>query len=228
MGIPVRVQIYTAQTPAEAMALARLGVDHVGVTPSDLGLPGEVDVRTARAICDAVKGRARAVALTVSTVPSEIVDMVNRVDPGILHLCGPPGVLSAGDVADVRKDLGEVEIMQAVAVAGPEAIDVAVSFAPVVDYLLLDSIAPGIPGIGAAGVVHDWAVSAEIVRRVSVPVILAGGLSPTNVAEAIHIVAPWGVDSLSHTNRLLQGGGFTKDLDLVRAFVNAATDGGSP
>lgn len=228
MGNRVRVQIYTAQTTAEATALARLGVDHVGVTPSDLGLPGEVDATTARAICDSVKGKARAVALTVSAVPRQILDMVERVAPEILHLCGPPGTLSAHDVARLRDDLGDVEIMQAIAVSGPEAIDVALSFDPVVDYLLLDSIAPGIPGIGAAGVVHDWAVSAEIVRRVSVPVILAGGLSPTNVAEAIHIVAPWGVDSLSHTNRLLQGGGFTKDLDLVRAFVNAATDGGSP
>jgi phosphoribosylanthranilate isomerase len=112
--------------------------------------------------------------------------------------------------------------MQAVAVDGPGAVGVAASFEPVVDYLLLDSVAPGIPGIGAAGTVHDWALSAEIVQQVSVPVILAGGLSASNVDEAIRVVDPWGVDSLTHTNRPLEGGRFSKDLEAVRAFVHAA------
>jgi phosphoribosylanthranilate isomerase len=53
-------------------------------------------------------------------------------------------------------------------------------------------------------------------------VILAGGLSPENVAEAIQSVRPWGVDSLTHTNRSLPGGGFRKDLERVRRFVTAA------
>jgi phosphoribosylanthranilate isomerase len=216
------VQIYTAQTPTEATALAGLGVDHVGVTPANLGLPGEVAPAAARAICDALKGEARAVALTVSTVPDEILEMVERVGPDILHLCGPPGVLQPADVARLRDRLGDVEIMQAVAVDGPGAVGVAASFEPVVDYLLLDSVAPGIPGIGAAGTVHDWALSAEIVQQVSVPVILAGGLSASNVDEAIRVVDPWGVDSLTHTNRPLEGERFSKDLEAVRAFVHAA------
>jgi len=57
---------------------------------------------------------------------------------------------------------------------------------------------------------------------VRIPVILAGGLSPENVAEAISVVQPWGVDSLTHTSRPLPGGGFCKDLDRVRQFVMAA------
>jgi phosphoribosylanthranilate isomerase len=50
-------------------------------------------------------------------------------------------------------------------------------------------------------------------------VVLAGGLSPENVAEAIRAVCPWGVDSLTYTNRPLAGGGFRKDLERVRGFV---------
>lgn len=223
----VRVQIYTAQSSDEAVALAQLGVDHVGVTPSDRGLPGEVDLGTAREICGAVSGSATSVALSVETDSEPIIGMVREVRPEIVHLCGPPGAVGPTAVARLRRELGSVAVMQAVAVTGPEAIDVALSYAPVADYLLLDSVAPGIPGVGAAGTVHDWDVSAAIVEAVDIPVILAGGLSPANVGEAIETVAPWGVDSLTHTNRQLEGGGFRKDLDLVRRFVAAARRDGS-
>jgi phosphoribosylanthranilate isomerase len=62
------------------------------------------------------------------------------------------------------------------------------------------------------------------VQQVQIPVILAGGLSSENVAEAIRVVRPWAVDSLTHTNRALPDGGFRKDLDRVRQFVEAARE----
>jgi len=65
--------------------------------------------------------------------------------------------------------------------------------------------------------VHDWEVSRLIVERCSVPVILAGGLTPDNVTEAIHTVRPWGIDSNTPLN-LRKG---EKDLDKVRAFIDA-------
>ncbi len=74
-------------------------------------------------------------------------------------------------------------------------------------------------GIGAAGAVHDWRISREIVAESEVPVILAGGLGPDNVAEAIRVVGPVGVDSLTRTNRAVAGGGFRKDMDAVARFV---------
>ena len=91
--------------------------------------------------------------------------------------------------------------------------------------LILDSVAPGIAGIGAAGAVHDWDISAAIVESVDIPVILAGGLGPDNVAAAIEAVRPWGVDSLTHTNQPLPDGGFRKNIDRVGAFVAAARAG---
>ena len=62
----------------------------------------------------------------------------------------------------------------------------------------------------------------RIVADAGIPVILAGGLSPDNVAEAIEVVRPWGVDSLTHTSRHFGNGKFEKDLDLVERFVRAA------
>lgn len=222
----MHVQIYTMQSVAEALAVANLGVDHVGVTPAALGLPGEISPRLAKVIIDAVKGMATSVALSVDSDPGAIENMVRTVRPDILHLCGPPGALGPAAVAGLRRGLPDVGLMQAIAVTGPDAVDVARSFEPVVDYLILDSVDPGIPGVGAAGVVHDWEVSAAIVDAVDVPVILAGGLGPDNVADAIGAVQPWGVDSLTHTNRPEAGGAFSKDLDLVAAFCTAARAGG--
>lgn len=218
----MRIQIYTMQSPDEARRVAALGVDHIGVTPSHRNLPGEVDFPTARAIVDAVGGAALTVALTVESDPEAIQAMLAAVQPDVLHLCGPAGRLSPQSVRALRSRLPGVGFMQAISIAGPEAVDEALAYQEVVDYLILDTQAPHIPGIGASGKTHDWRISREIVQRVSLPVILAGGLSPENVGQAIQAVRPWGVDSLTHTNRPLPGGGFRKDLERIRQFVTNA------
>lgn len=222
MGNDVRVQIYTMQSADEAVAVAALGVDHVGVTPAARGLPGEVAFPVAADICAAIDGIAISVALSVESDPDTIEAMVRWVRPDVLHLCGPPGELHPGDVLELRRRIPHVAVMQAIAVTGPEAIDAARSFADVADYLILDSIDPEILGVGAAGTVHDWQISAAIVDAVRLPVLLAGGLSPANVASAVAAVNPWGVDSLTHTNAAHVDGGFLKDLALVQAFVAEA------
>jgi len=89
----------------------------------------------------------------------------------------------------------------------------------VADFLLLDSHRPFDKQIGALGVTHDWAISRRIVDLVSTPVILAGGLGPDNVAQAIQIVRPAGVDSKTKTDR---DGSHAKDLERVRRFHAAA------
>jgi phosphoribosylanthranilate isomerase len=218
----VKVQIYTMQTPDEARAVADLGVDHIGVTPSARGLPGEIDLATTRAIFAAVPEGVVKVALSVEDDPAAIVAMVQATQPDVLHLCGLEGTLSPEDVRALRDRLPGVQIMQAVSVAGPEAVAAARAYQDVSDYLILDTQAPDIAGIGASGQTHDWNISRAIVDQTRGPVILAGGLSPENVAAAIQAVRPWGVDSLTHTNRPLPGGGFCKDLERVRQFVQAA------
>lgn len=218
----MKIQIYTMQTIAEAQAVVALGVDHIGITPGNYGLPGEVDFATAGAIVDAVGNSAVSVALSVESNLDAIETMVQVVRPDILHLCGLENTLLPDAVRTLRERLPNLAIMQAVSVAGPEAVEVAMAYQDVADYLILDTQALDIAGIGASGETHDWDISREIVRQVQIPVILAGGLSPENVAEAISVVQPWAVDSLTHTNRPLPGGGFRKDLDRIRQFVMAA------
>lgn len=216
------VQIYTVQTIDEAVALADLGVDQIGITPTQLGLPGEVTVEEARTIFAALGGRAAKVALSVDSDLAAIADMVARVQPDILHLCGDIELVPPEAVAALRGRLPGTRIMQAIPMTGPAAVGQARAFAAVADMLILDSDSADIGGIGATGEVHDWGLSRQIVEERSIPVILAGGLSPANVAAAIDAVHPWGVDSLTHTNTPAVGGRFRKDLDRVEAFVRAA------
>ena len=218
----MKVQIYTMQSVDEALQVAASGVDHLGLTPSQIGLPGEIDFWTAREIVEAVEGAAICVALTVETNQKEIIRMARAVQPDILHLCSLENTFPPDAVRRLRDVLHDLTIMQAISMTGPEALEVAHAYKGVADYLILDTQAPDIAGIGASGETHDWNISREIVQEVDLPVILAGGLSPDNVARAIEEVDPWGVDSLTYTNQALPGGGFKKDLGKIKAFVQAA------
>lgn len=218
----MKVQIYTMQSVEEALNVIGLGVDHIGLTPSMIGLPGEIDFWTAREIIEAVEGTAVCVALTVEEDEKEIIRMARAVQPDILHLCGLENSFPPDAVRRLRDKLPDLPIMQAISMTGPEALEVALSYKGVAEYLILDTQAPDIAGIGASGETHDWQISREIVQEVEIPVILAGGLSPHNVARAIEMVNPWGVDSLTHTNQPLVDGGFKKDLGKIKEFVQAA------
>ena len=163
----------------------------------------------------------RAAALTVRTELDAIVAMAEAVKPAIVHICSATEALGVQEQRRLRSLLPEgTRLMKAIEVGGPEtaerAIDAAERFAPVSDFLLLDTDDPDIPGIGAAGPVHDWDISARIVELVGaqVPVILAGGLSPDNVAEAIRHVRPAGVDSLA--GPIPPSDSRRKDPELVR------------
>ncbi len=225
----VKIQIYTIQSVKEALELVGLGVDHIGITPATRGLPGEISVATARSICEAVKGSLITVALSVESEIDLILSMVKEVKPEILHLCGPEGLITPKSIRELKDKLIEynidIKIMQAISVKGPESVENAITYIGEVDYLILDTQSKDVYGIGASGDTHDWNVSREIVKSVDIPVILAGGLSPENVSDAIRHVKPWGVDSLTYTNKPLKNGGFVKDIEKVKSFVSASRQG---
>jgi phosphoribosylanthranilate isomerase len=91
-----------------------------------------------------------------------------------------------------------------------------VDYADAADALLVDSVDES--GAGGTGETVDWERTRDRVDDLGVPVILAGGLTPENVAAAVETVDPFGVDVASGVER--EGG--RKDHDAVRAFVDAA------
>ena len=222
----MKVQIYTLQSVEEALEVISVGVDNIGITPASIGLPGEISNETAKDICEKVEGGTK-VALSVSSNIDEIIEMVMFVGPDVLHLCGEPGELNTNGVKSLKERLQkynkELPIMQAISVDDMSALDFAKEYEHISDYFILDTSTAAVQGVGASGNVHDWNVSKAIVESVSIPVILAGGLSSENVQEAISTVHPWGVDSLTHTNKFLKDGSFIKDIEKVREFYINAT-----
>jgi len=216
------IQIYTIQSKTEALELVNLGVDNIGLTPASIGLPGEISPDLAKDIFENVKAKHN-IALSVSNKISEIVEMCLFVKPDVLHLCGEPGNLSDEEINLIRtkisSEIPNIKIMQAVSVDNWDAVDVAIKYSKLADFLILDTSTKDVEGIGASGAIHDWNISKTIVDSVSIPVILAGGLSPDNVSDAIARVKPWGVDSLTHTNKYNIDGSFVKDLGKVNQFI---------
>lgn len=217
------IQIYSIQTVEEALQCVQAGAEAIGVAvATGANLPAEVPEATCAEIFAALEGRAQRVLLVVTQTEEETVEYVRRLQPDILQLCGNRLPATPEFAAQCRAVRPGLRVLQAVGVDGPEAIDRAKYFAGFCDMLILDSIAPGIAGIGAAGRTHDWSIDAEIVRSVPCPVVLAGGLDAENVRTAIEAVRPWGVDSFTRTSDRLPDGGSRKNIEKVRAFVQAA------
>jgi phosphoribosylanthranilate isomerase len=217
-------QIYEVQTPEAADAVCALGVDRIGTLVGWGDFEREIGLSQAAAVRAAVPPAAKFCALFLGADTNRIRRMAETLAPHIVHLGAAPEKLPPEAVAELKRALPGVAIMRAIPVIDEASIALAQSYDGIADFLLLDSYRAGDNQIGALGVTHDWAVSARIVEAVAVPVILAGGLGPENVAEAIRQVRPAGVDSKTKTDI---PGTHAKDIALCRRFHKAAKAAGA-
>ena len=129
--------------------------------------------------------------------------------------------LREGEYQVIREAIPGIKLIQVLHVVDETTIHEAMRIADYVDYILLDSGNPiaDIKTLGGTGNVHNWEISKQIVKSVSVPVFLAGGLNSTNVEAAIHKVQPYGID-------LCSGVRTNKGLDPIKLksfFQNITT-----
>ncbi len=190
----------------DALLAVAVGADAVGFVFA----PSSRQVNAGR-VADIVK-RLPADILTVGVfrneTPKRVVGLVHQagLQAAQLHGNEPPAV-----VQEVKQEVRTV--FKAVA-AGSEAFERAGEFGA--DAILVDAATPG------SGQVFDWRLAED--APAGVPLIMAGGLTPDNVAEAIAKVRPWGVDVSSGVE---QAPG-VKDAILVRDFVRAARAHAAP
>jgi phosphoribosylanthranilate isomerase len=212
-------QVYEVSSAQEAAAISQMGVDHVGVLVGDGSFPREQRLASAAKIADSIRRPAKFSALFLSSDIAFVARAIRELQPSIVHLGASPELVTAEHVLELKRAVADFPIMRSVPVIGLESLEIARTYEGIVDFLLLDSYRANDRQIGALGVTHDWSISRQIVQGVRTPVILAGGLGPDNVAEAIRTVGPAGVDSKTKTD---SGETHTKDLEKVRLFVAAA------
>lgn len=221
----IKKQIYSLITYDESVKTMDAGADHIGLVPmQDGGVPAH---RVPLEIVDKIFAEAKrrgvvTVAIMLNKDPKEMLAIAKRVRPDILHIAGMEYTADQAFRDQLSAVCPETELMQAVLVDGPEAVERAKEYAKFSDYLLTDSGLAADTGIGASGLTHDWSIDAAIVANVDIPVIIAGGLGPDNVEECIKEIKPYGVDSLTKTSIKYDGGRMEKDIDKVREFCERA------
>jgi len=214
------VQIYEISTPEEARALGNLGVDHIGVLVGDGSFPREQSVDQARLIFSAIPSSSKGLALLLSADVRLVEQIILELKPAIVHLGASSDLLTTSAVQQLKQRYGTFTVMRSIPIVDDESIAIARSYDGVADMLLLDSHRPSDVQIGALGVTHSWEIDRKIVESVRIPVIIAGGLGPDNVVDAIRVVRPAGVDSKTKTDK--DDGSHTKDLQKVKRFVARA------
>jgi phosphoribosylanthranilate isomerase len=215
----VLVQIYGMTTAQDAADVDCLDPDTIGVV-LDEGIPtwDSVDDATARGIVLAVT-RARVVALSLATDLERILATFRTLKPDILHLARADAV-EEQSLLRIRTAIEPASLMLTVPVEGMSSVALAQRLSEYGDYVLLDTKHPDTGVVGATGQTHDWTTSAAIVEALDTPVILAGGLGPDNVSDAISVVRPFGVDSETRTS--LDIDRRRKDIAKVEAFIAVA------
>ena len=213
-------QIYSIQTVEEALDCIEAGADYIGLAiDTGASLPSQVSIDKAKEIYDAIGDKAGKVLICVTKSAEPIYEPVRYLKPDVIHLCGYDYYATEGFVKDIKELQPGIEVLQAIGVEDESAIEQAVYYSSFCDTLILDSVDRRINGIGASGLLNDWDIDARIVEAARCKVILAGGLGPDNVYDAIMKVRPWGVDSFTRTSDVFADGTSRKNKEKVKAFI---------
>lgn len=191
-----RVKICCNATPEEAALAIAYGASAVGLVSSMPSGPGVISEEMIRRIATTVPPAIGTFLLTSETDVEAIIAQQRRCRTNCLQLCDR---IRKGTLSDLRSALPGIGIVQVVHVVGPASLGEALEDASECDALLLDSGRPDLPvkELGGTGRVHNWLVSKSIRAAVGIPVFLAGGLTASNVRDAVDQVGPFAVDVCS-------------------------------
>lgn len=213
MSDPILVKVCGVTSEADAVACANAGADWIGLNfhpPS----PRHIVPRVAREIMSALPISCQAVGLFVDRPPAEILDIACALGLQIVQLHGdepPEDLIALGNMTIVRA----FRIRDAAAIARmTDHLARAATLGREPDAVLVDAFVPGQAG-GTGHVLPERLL--ELLPGLP-RLILAGGLTPGNVAERVSRLRPWMVDVASG----VESSPGRKDPTLVAAFIRAA------
>ena len=209
-----RIKICGITTVEDALLAAEAGADAIGLNFYERS-PRYVTTERAKEICEALPASVAKVGVFVNSLPKGIVATAERVGLSAIQLHGDEG-------PDFLGLLGKLPVIKAFRCREStlSSVRAFLDLCPESSHpaaVLLDAHAPG--NYGGTGEILDWQrLHAERHQLLGLPLILAGGLTPQNVAEAIRIAQPDAVDTASG----VETSPGKKDAVKVRAFVAAA------
>jgi phosphoribosylanthranilate isomerase len=188
-----RVKICCISSLDEARLAIAYGAAALGLVSAMPSGPGVITEERITEIAARIPPPIASFLLTSLQEAEAIVQQQRRCRTTTIQICDR---LTTGSYRDLKQSLPGTSIVQVIHVTGPESLDEAVSVAPQVDAILLDSGNQRLATkeLGGTGRIHDWSLSRRIREQVPVPLFLAGGLSPGNVQRAIEEVGPFGLD----------------------------------
>jgi phosphoribosylanthranilate isomerase len=191
-----RIKICCIGSVEEARLAVAAGASAVGLVSAMPSGPGVIAESLIAEIAPTVPPGVATFLLTCLQSAREIVAQQRRLRTNTIQICD---FLTTGTYDELREALPGIKLVQVVHVGGEASIEEAVTVAPHVDAILLDSGNQqlAVKELGGTGRRHDWAISRQIREAVGVPVYLAGGLNAWNVRDAIETVGPFGLDVCS-------------------------------
>lgn len=196
-----RVKICGITRPEDAVAAAQLGVDAIGLVFYAKS-PRNLEVAQAQAICAVLPGFVSTVALFLNPHESLVNEVVAKVGVDLLQFHGT-------ETATFCESFNRPYI-KALGVSGEDDVAELVSTYPSARSMLLDSHAQG--AAGGTGETFDWLSIPQQIRQ---QIILAGGLKPDNVAQAIQQVRPYAIDLSSG----VESAPGIKDINLMTRLM---------
>jgi len=190
----VRVKICGITRKEDLEAAAAAGADAVGFVVDVASSPRNLSLTEAEKLMRQVPPFVKSVLVTVPSTLEELAKTCEKLNPDAVQVHGE-NMFSA-----IRDRLPNMLLIGAVKANPTDAVDHAAEAAKMFDAVILDSFVQG--KHGGTGVIHDWNVSQHIKQVIHPkPLILAGGLNPENVAEAVRTVEPYAVDVSSGVER---------------------------
>jgi len=215
------IQVAGVRDADEADLLIACGVRYLGF-PLRLPVHAEdLSEEAAAAIIRSIHPPCFGVAITYQDDAQEIAEFTDFLGASLVQLHGD---ICVSELAKLRRLRPELTIIKSLVVGASDYTRLAElqrQTGNLVDAFITDTFDADTGASGATGKTHDWRISRRLVASSPKPVILAGGLTPANVREAIRCVRPAGVDS--HTG--VEDASGRKDATRVRRFVDEARAG---
>lgn len=212
------IQIAGIEDDEEARMLSKCGVDLIGFPLRFSRGTADTEAETAARIIHEIRPPSAGVFITYLKTADAVLLACRRMGASVVQLHGG---IAVDEMRRLREIAPDLSIVKTLVVRGQHAGRLTAEvdrLVPYVDAFLTDTFDHETGKWGATGKTHDWSVSRRVVEYSARPVILAGGLNPSNVARAILEVGPAGVDV--HTG--VEGERGRKDPRLVQKFVEEA------